>query len=740
MLVQVRRGLLAVAALVALVPAIALAQHHHHGPGPRPPTPPVQPPSAIQQQMIQQQMLKSAERTRAVEAEYLTEIELDNRIDDWNDFMNLSDEEIIAVFHQMGLIKGELANVTPEEMYGILFDGGRDRIEARDQHWYGASLAPHDEYASTKGHQIAEAVAERHNQTVTDMVEAFRQSYADGCKTYSGCGTEAFDRAIEAAMGALNNGRQESQWTVTKLVYQSGNDNYKLGSWIGDSYTEFLFDFSNTESGKSITDYGLGNYYGGNAVGQEEARDFAQGLIAGDGVQIASLSSQASTGEEGGNSPTVGDTASKDVVSSPLVEDSDTVTPADATTGNAGASEPIVEGTEGDQQSESAQPPSDSAPDDLIADSSLVETYSNEVASDGQEQGDVPPAETDNAATQENRPGEATPESAPEKDLSDARRVDTEGSDEIKNGGSDGETQEQFVPTPPMPLPQIAPVIYDLDNLPPDCAVGNNECRWAREKIIDDLLQRKVAELNDLTDRYKDKVDTGYRETLEMKQSLTELESIPDRIENEFWNTWWMSGFIDYGGDIIGGIKTSIVIGACMTATALCATAAAIDAASGKAEVVGAGIGEFSAEMISGSGDLLAATGKGGTALLEKQVGNAIGSRTGDLAGSLLGSTAASGRLSELASEATGNFARLTKKVGEENAERLASQIYKGKAAGAIERGGTAVGALAGFAAQGVDAKFGGSSGLVGVMKTVIDDTTSDDAYLRLVSRREAHQ
>ncbi|MBX3495697.1 MAG: hypothetical protein KF769_05580 [Parvibaculum sp.] len=725
MLVQVRGALLAVAALVVMAPAIALAQHHH-GPGPRPPTPPVQPPSAVQQQIIQQQMLKSAERTRAVEAEYLTEIELDNRIGDWNDFMNLNDEEIIAVFHQMGLIDGELANVTPEEMYGILFDGGRDRIEARDEYWYGPSLAPHDEYASTKGHQIAEAVAERHNQTVTDMVEAFRQSYADGCKTYSGCGTEAFDRAIEAAMGALNNGRQESQWTVTKLVYQSGNDNYKLGSWIGDSYTEFLFDFSNTESGKSITDYGLGNYYGGNAVDQEEARDFAQGLIAGDGVQIASLSSQASTGEEGGNSPTIGDT--------------DTVTPAGATTGNAGASEPIVEGTEGDQQSEISQPPSDSAPDDLIADASLVETYSNEVASDGQEQGDAQPAETDNAATQNNGPGEAMPDSAPEEDLSEVRQVDTEGSNEIKKGSSDGETQEQFVPTPPTPMPQIAPIVYDIDNLPPDCAVGNNECRWAREKIIDNLLQRKVAELNDLTDRYKDKVDTGYRETLEMKQTLTELESIPDRIENEFWNTWWMSGFIDYGGDIIGGIKTSIVIGACMTSTALCATAAAIDTASGKAEVVGAGIGEFSAEMISGSGDLLAATGKGGTALLEKQVGNAIGSRTGDLAGSLLGSTAASGRLSELASEATGNFARLTKKVGEENAERLASQIYKDKAAEAIKRGGTAVGAFAGLAAQGVDAKFGGSSSIVGVMKTVIDDTTSDDAYLRLVSRREARQ
>ena len=50
----IHRILLAVAALVALAPTIALAQHHH-GPSPRPPTPPVQP-AAIQQQIIQQQM------------------------------------------------------------------------------------------------------------------------------------------------------------------------------------------------------------------------------------------------------------------------------------------------------------------------------------------------------------------------------------------------------------------------------------------------------------------------------------------------------------------------------------------------------------------------------------------------------------------------------------------------------------------------------------------------------------
>lgn len=724
----------------------AIAQYHHHGPGPRPPAPPAQPPAAIQQQLQQQQMMKSVERTKSIDAEEISELDLDNRIGGWNDFINLSDEEIIALFQTMGLINEKLTYVTPEEMYGLLFDGGRDRIEARDEAWYGSLYSKHDDYASAKGREIAEAVAERHNQTVGEMVEVFRKRYADGCSIK--CTAESFAWAMKGTMQALNNGITESQSVVINLVYQSGNDAYKAGSWVGDAYTEFLHDFANTESGKSITDYNIGRYYGGSTASREEdAVSFADRLVGDGTAQIASLQPQTSGDEEdkAGNLLPENDAIGPNETPSLSTDDTNSVNDPDTPTAESanvdvdtGGEESRGERVPDDQISADAEPLPDSPAGEASADGPIADVSEIENPAAGGETG-VEGQENVAAVTDHAHEASGETEGAsdrkPAEELPQVERVFAEVSAETDEGGHTHGTGENFVTTPPAPLPQVAPV-YSMDNLPPDCGIGDHKCSAERNRILDDLLDQKIAELKDLTDRYQDKVNDGYRDTLEMKQTLTELESIPDRSENEFWNTWWMSGFIDYGSDAVGVVKTAIVVGACTTATALCATAAAVDAASGKAEAIGAGIGEFSADMIYGSGDLLTATGKGGTALLEKHVGNRIAGEIGNAAGSALGSTAVSGRLPELAERATENFGKFARDYGDEAAERFAAHIYRGTATEAAANSGRAINAVASLATQSVDAKLGVSGAYIGGLKTLADDATSDSSrYTHLVSR-----
>ncbi|MBX3492233.1 MAG: hypothetical protein KF899_04690, partial [Parvibaculum sp.] len=192
--VHFHRILLAVAALVALAPTIALAQHHHHGPSPRPPTPPVQPPAAIQQQIIQQQMQRStpaassAARALAIPG-YPAQSALADKVNSWRDFGTLSDAELIALFKEMGLDLASGSGLSGAELVGAIKRQALAEGATREQ------IAAIDAMLQASGPALAATVDRVQDNAPSALAQAFRDEYAKTCM----CDAAAFATALGKA-------------------------------------------------------------------------------------------------------------------------------------------------------------------------------------------------------------------------------------------------------------------------------------------------------------------------------------------------------------------------------------------------------------------------------------------------------------------------------------------------------------------------------------------------------------
>lgn len=644
MLVQVRRVLLAFAALVVMAPGMALAQHHHHGPGPRPPTPPVQPPAAVQQQIIQQQMQRSspvassASRVAVVPG-YPAQSALADKVNSWRDFGTLSDAELIALFREMGLDLASGSGLSGAELVGAIKRQALAEGATREQ------IAAIDAMLQTSGPALAATVDRLQDSAPSALAQAFRDEYAKTCM----CDTAAFATALgKAETRVVQNGEAAllvslgmpsdvaASMATTTVEYGRNDDEMRYAAFVIGSNSS-----SEIAAAPIVTDTGTGS--GGSGFGN----DTDTGPPSID--PVAALVPPADGGGGGGGGDGAG-------VAPPM--------PPDGGIGVPDTPGPIVVEIPG---------PVDLGPGPIGELGTIIPDKSVEPSPVTREALDPAPSDPPAETVVADLTGKGT------------------------DGGDAG---------PPS-------VVYDIDNLPPDCPSGDYQCRRARDKVLDELLDQKLAEMKEQVDRFSKLVDEGERNVVEMRHRLVEAESIPIRAENEMWNSWWMSGFIDYGSTIIGGIKTGVVVGACMLGPAVCGSVVAIDSVATKIEYGAGFAGEFSAEMNYGSGDIGKAYDAAATATSKQIVADKLGSMVGGIAGKKFKDSVRTGELDKIADRAVENYAKFAPQVGKRKAERLAANIYYGASDTLRGQNIEAISAVAGFVAKGVDAKVGATNAVV---------------------------
>jgi len=662
MLVQVRRVLLAVAALVAMAPAIALASPHH-GPGPRPPTPPVQPPAAVQQQMLQQQIQRSAPeatsagRTPAI-AGYPAESALAGSVNSWRDFGSLSDEELIVLFREMGLDLASGSGLSGGELVGSI------KRQALAEGATPEQLAAIDAMLQTSGPALAATIDRIQDGAPSAFAQAFRDEYAKTCM----CDAAAFATALgKAETRVIQNGEAAMLVSMgmpsdvavsmasTTIEYGRNDDEIRYAGSIVGARGETTVasvppaiesggttDFSSPPSRDPIADTSVGP-----SPVTRDTVEVPMELPPGGGAVAVPVPPTGGGGGGGGGEGGVPET--------PAPVAFDIPGPVDLGPLPIGEPEAII-------------------PDRSVDPSPATREVLDPVPAD-------PPAETV---------------------VADLAR-DTGG-----GGKEDGSAETVGVA-----------IEYDWQRDLPECGGGDSECRARRNKIIDDALDRKIKELNDLSSQYAELVDEGERNAAEIRQQLTAMENEQIFEDNRFWNSWWMSGIIDYGGAVIDIAKVGVTVAACTIGPAVCAGVLAVDEVGGRLEALGAGAGEYSAEMTYGTGDQRTAIGKGlaGSAnkFLESAAGDAIGSKVGNKAKSWTMDKVAD-KVGDFAVESLGKLGAITSKSVDAAEYAIGKALkFADKTIGSMVKEGT--GAVAGWFAK----TAGTASGATGAMSGKVE-------------------
>lgn len=169
--------------------AYAAPYGHGHAPGPRPPSPPVQPPSAVQQQIQQQQMLKSASPLKNASRLPPVAATLADDVGSWSDFGSLSDKELAALFKEMGLDIAIGTGFSGDQLVDMMIQQARAEGYPADQ------IAQLEATLRANTGPLASTLDTLNSSGANDLARAFKQEYARTCM----CDDAAFATALSRA-------------------------------------------------------------------------------------------------------------------------------------------------------------------------------------------------------------------------------------------------------------------------------------------------------------------------------------------------------------------------------------------------------------------------------------------------------------------------------------------------------------------------------------------------------------
>lgn len=226
---------LSVIAAFAIIGGAASAQYHH-GPGPRPPAPPVQPPSAVQQQIQQQQMMKSATAPKSASRLSPVAATLAADVNSWRDFGSLSDEELVALFKEMGLDLAVGTGFSGAEITAMIMGAARAEGATPEQ------MAAIDAMLRQSGGAMASTIDRLQGSAPTDLARAFRDEYAKTCM----CDAAAFASALgKAETRVIQNGEKallvslgmpaDAARGSTTVVYDRNDDEIRFAGSLIDA-------------------------------------------------------------------------------------------------------------------------------------------------------------------------------------------------------------------------------------------------------------------------------------------------------------------------------------------------------------------------------------------------------------------------------------------------------------------------------------------------------------------------
>lgn len=227
------------AAFFAVGSAFGAPYGHGHGPSPRPPSTSPKPPTGIQQQIQQQQILKSASPLSSASRMPPVAASLAEEVDTWSDFGSLSDEELAALFKEMGLDVALGTGFSGDQLVDMLIKQARAEGLPSDQ------IAQLEAMLRSNSGPLASTLDSLQSSGATDLARAFKQEYARTCMCDDAAFATALSRAetrviadgearILSSLGVPPATAREMAGTVT-VVYDRTDDEIKLAGNIVSS-------------------------------------------------------------------------------------------------------------------------------------------------------------------------------------------------------------------------------------------------------------------------------------------------------------------------------------------------------------------------------------------------------------------------------------------------------------------------------------------------------------------------